>query len=638
MPNADSSCSRGRKSAPNLENCMSACCPARCARCGGKQCYGGCCAVKIFTHNVSCESRGPPCVVTEITGVCKSSLEWAHNVIRLLKHTPALVLEASTHNTDATVNSRPVEALVITSALKFDGSCQALDALGYKHTFRVQPVYTDTPCVTYKLVLHQTPCPHSAQLNAVERRRGGGSTIALPSNRRRCKNDCEPSVQRTAALPDGAVFFLNSQQQPSMYESLGASGIFKAHWKAWSIVARLPSSAPPVLIVESDWSIGNKSNESLREQLRRHANSDADFVALGWCKQVHHYFRQGQASGPPQPIPLCLTAYTLTPTAASWLVNIVPKCSHLKVPVDWVLSLLCAMGKMVCEFVHVPTMDGYFGFGYFQQDRGTFIGLHNKHKIKPETAPAGQVMDRNSILKNRRTEPPTNSCPSAFERGYNALSQIHRMFALRNATSPRRLIICAGEGSTGTRSLQQLFEDIGLRTMHYPNVPLQLLNASADNYETLPYVELFKKFDVILDSPVPQLLPFILAAFPDALVIHTFRDISAWVKTRQLYSGPPLAKIAASRPWAFLFDAAFPRKPVFGMDGSVTTLDLIGYSTYNLMVKCSVPPKRYMALDLTRGDACQPGFIRRMLRFIGKKHITQSIHKLGNMWCKINTG
>ena len=145
---------------------------------------------------------------------------------------------------------------------------------------------------------------------------------------------------------------------------------------AWTIIAQLPLSAPPVLVLESDWSTGNRSRECLGKQFCHHAHSNADFVSLGWCSR--HPLEHS--------IPLCMTAYTVTPAAARWLLVHVSSACDWKVPIDWVTALLCATGKLVCEFVRVPTMEGYFGNGYFQQDRRAYGGVPSHAHATPDAA------------------------------------------------------------------------------------------------------------------------------------------------------------------------------------------------------------------------------------------------------------
>ena len=71
--------------------------------------------------------------------------------------------------------------------------------------------------------------------------------------------------------------------------------------------------------------------------------------------------------------------------------------------------------------------------------------------------------------------------------------------------------------------------------------------AEPHEYAEIDLPRRLHKFDAILDTPVPQLFPFLLAAFPNARVVHTVRDSMDWVKARtRRHSPKPGAALLSS--------------------------------------------------------------------------------------------
>ena len=130
--------------------------------------------------------------------------------------------------------------------------------------------------------------------------------------------------------------------------------------------------------------------------------------------------------------------------------------------------------------------------------------------------------------------------------GFDAASALSRELAVRGRTSLRRLIVGAGEGTSGTSSLARvLVEHFRLRVMHADSSPLawetlaRMASVEPSEYGGIDFVRLLEPFDAVLDTPVAQLFPFILAAFPRARVLHTVRDAHDWVAHRSEFRGTP---------------------------------------------------------------------------------------------------
>jgi len=120
-----------------------------------------------------------------------------------------------------------------------------------------------------------------------------------------------------------------------------------------------------------------------------------------------------------------------------------------------------------------------------------------------------------------------------------------------NCARSSPLIIGAGQGSTGTRSLANALGRFGLITVHYNRIfcntrresdcPvehwrhtwLELLNLHPSKYHLYDYCKAFAPFDAVLDTPIPELLPFIYANHGNgSKVILTIRDSMEWVRHR----------------------------------------------------------------------------------------------------------
>ena len=187
-----------------------------------------------------------------------------------------------------------------------------------------------------------------------------------------------------------------------------------------------------------------------------------------------------------------------------------------------------------------------------------------------------------------RVDEPTAEAAPAVPATIAAPSPCHDWVAA-NAPAPRRpcerkrpLFVGGGEGKTGTTALWYSLASLGLVAAHSEHVlrcnasainePLvqvfddqppiahgachELSGAARDpqlsrkykkiknmlydpdtDYAELDWCALFDDYDAVLDSPIPNLLPYIYQAFGDtAKVILTVRDAQDWVARRQEWS------------------------------------------------------------------------------------------------------
>lgn len=122
--------------------------------------------------------------------------------------------------------------------------------------------------------------------------------------------------------------------------------------------------------------------------------------------------------------------------------------------------------------------------------------------------------------------------------------------------SNKAMIICAGEGSTGTRSLHAALAQLGYVSAHYDsvlvpdphikfranNAPNKLTNSFSMHTAWITYMRnkeydhfdfrIFDEFDAIGDTPIPQYFPFLLDAYPNSKVILTVRNATEWAIKR----------------------------------------------------------------------------------------------------------
>ena len=96
-------------------------------------------------------------------------------------------------------------------------------------------------------------------------------------------------------------------------------------------------------------------------------------------------------------------------------------------------------------------------------------------------------------------------------------------------------LVATREGTTATTDLAMtLGYRFGLRVVHFNDKALMsvIANTRPEEYVDLDLPRLLSPYDAVLDTPFPQIFPWLLAAFPNARVLHTVRDPQAWVASR----------------------------------------------------------------------------------------------------------
>lgn len=235
--------------------------------------------------------------------------------------------------------------------------------------------------------------------------------------------------------------------------------------------------------------------------------------------------------------------------------------------------------------------------------------------------------------------------------GFDAMRTLRQELAAAGRLSTRPLVINAGAGHTGTRTLSSLLRQFGKRVLHWntgdPKLALmRVLGAvEPEEYSKINFVELLANYDAVLDMPVTQFFPYILAAFPRARVLHTVRDPLDWVTSRARHW------LGAPKPFAAL-QAKLDDIPPPGhrwvehghwtedmWNGSMhplglkqhtnpaqTHADAIAYSAQNAYYRCITPPAQYMMINVLAGDMCVSAFLPRLAAFL---NVTSSINLTG---------
>lgn len=235
--------------------------------------------------------------------------------------------------------------------------------------------------------------------------------------------------------------------------------------------------------------------------------------------------------------------------------------------------------------------------------------------------------------------------------GFDAVRTLQQELAAAGRLSTRPLVINAGAGHTGTRTISSVLREFGMRVLHWtsgdPKLELmRVLGAvEPEEYSKINFVKLLANYDAVLDMPVVQFFPYILAAFPRARVLHTVRDPRDWAESRaRHYLGAP-------KPFAALqakLDDIPPPGHRWGQNGhwtedmwngsmyplglkqhtnpAQTYADAIAYSAQNAYYRCITPPSQYMMVNVFAGDMCVSAFLPQLAAFL---NVTSSINLTG---------
>ena len=115
----------------------------------------------------------------------------------------------------------------------------------------------------------------------------------------------------------------------------------------------------------------------------------------------------------------------------------------------------------------------------------------------------------------------------------------------------RHIVINAGEGTSGTESLDDYVKCCGLTSLKWTShgtIMRGLSGKPSSEWRTLNFSRSFQNFDYVSDTPTSSIAPHLLAHFPNARVLLSTRNATQWVKRRMAWnSGRDLAPMG----WVF---------------------------------------------------------------------------------------
>lgn len=213
-----------------------------------------------------------------------------------------------------------------------------------------------------------------------------------------------------------------------------------------------------------------------------------------------------------------------------------------------------------------------------------------------------------------------------------------RHWNLRGNTSDHPIIIGAGYGTTGTRAVRDYFAKRGLRVAHWRSTKnmggseqvkwhkafREMTALSPRDYSSYNFRHLSSFVDVVLDTPITPLFPFIIRAFPKATVVMTHRNSTDWAKRRASehpLSPVPLTEFIGSVLDAERYNESNPARKfeIHPHDDNMATTTL-SFDLRTIMVKCLVEPTALFEVDyFQKADKAQDALSAAFDRFMSTR-------------------
>ena len=178
--------------------------------------------------------------------------------------------------------------------------------------------------------------------------------------------------------------------------------------------------------------------------------------------------------------------------------------------------------------------------------------------------------------------------------------------------SDRRIVIDPGEGTTGTTTAMHWMACCGMRTYHWDAAARELAALHPKRYHERNFSRIFEGYDFIADTPISAIFPFVLAAFPNAIILHSTRNSSDWTRSRRK-SHPTTARPMA---WPFSSKMMPPLDRQFAMGGTDNVLNALAFEAHNSYVRCMVPRGQYLESPMT--ELCNESFVDQIRRHVGR--------------------
>ncbi len=176
-------------------------------------------------------------------------------------------------------------------------------------------------------------------------------------------------------------------------------------------------------------------------------------------------------------------------------------------------------------------------------------------------------------------------------------------------------VIGSGFGRTGTLSLKQALEELGVGPCYHMEEVMRNpahvdLWTEAGQGRPVDWPRLFERYESAVDFPASVVYRDLLEAFPDAMVVHTVRDADAWYdstsqtiyRARNLAPGwlrrivPLTGRFGAMVDlvvWDGLFEGRFDDR-----DYAIER-----YNSWTAEVIATVPPERLLVFEVADGWA-----------------------------------
>jgi hypothetical protein len=187
-------------------------------------------------------------------------------------------------------------------------------------------------------------------------------------------------------------------------------------------------------------------------------------------------------------------------------------------------------------------------------------------------------------------------------------------------------VLGVGLSRTGTTSLHQALQLLGLKSIHYDKVRL---NDVLDGTNAHPDFRRYDDVDAVLDIPSAAFFEELLAAYPACKAILTIRDIESWWQSMVAHYGrrPPVETATRWQRLRARFDAdlrdqlevnrfkTLLRNHVYG---SVTAQEFMykkKYVMHNERVIAKVPADRLLVMNICDGQGWEA-----LCPFLGLPH------------------